>query len=160
MSVLSYGDVTIALCKTISFEMFNEKDPSNTDVLLNSVNLEDVSYFSSPGPTRDGVNKPEISAPGQWLIAPLGATASAGEVPLWTRLAGAEYAAMQGTSMAAPYVTGALALLLQKDPTIDWAEARRRLILSSRQDAFTKPCWNPRWGYGKINIRRLLEIEP
>ena len=43
---------------------------------------------------------------------------------------------------------------------LDWAEARRRLILSTRQDAFTTPCWNARWGYGKININRLMEIEP
>lgn len=67
---------------------------------------------------------------------------------------------MQGTSMAAPYVTGALALLLEKDAKIDWAEAKRRLIKSARQDAFTAPCWNQRWGYGRIHVARLLEIEP
>lgn len=139
---------------------WKSRDPSNPNVVLNAVNLEDVSYFSSPGPTRDGVNKPEIAAPGQMLISTLSSHASNEEVPLWTRLADADYAAMQGTSMAAPYVTGALALLLQKAPDIDWAEARRRLILSTRQDGFTRPCWNPRWGYGKMDIKRLLEAEP
>lgn len=71
-----------------------------------------------------------------------------------------EYAALQGTSMSAPYTTGVLALLLEKDPSIDWAEAKRRLIKSTRQDGFTTPCWNPRWGYGKLNVERLLTIEP
>jgi len=71
-----------------------------------------------------------------------------------------EYASLQGTSMAAPYVSGALALLLEKDPNIDWAEAKRRLIKSARQDSFTWPCWNARWGYGKIDVEKLLGVEP
>jgi subtilisin family serine protease len=67
---------------------------------------------------------------------------------------------MQGTSMSAPYVTGSLALLLQKHPTMDWAEAKRRLMKSAKQDASTQPCWNNRWGYGKLDVDRLLNIEP
>jgi hypothetical protein len=62
--------------------------------------------------------------------------------------------------MAAPYVTGALALLLEKEPDIDWAEAKRRLIKSVKVDQYTQSTWNARWGYGKINVERLLEIEP
>ena len=81
-------------------------------------------------------------------------------MPLWIRLPKIPYGALQGTSMSAPYVTGSLALLLQKDPTVDWAEAKRRLILSTRQDPFTTPCWNERWGYGKLDVDRLLRMEP
>jgi hypothetical protein len=62
--------------------------------------------------------------------------------------------------MSAPYVTGALALLLQKDASIDWGEAKRRLIKSARQDGHTGVSWNPRWGYGKLDVERLLTIEP
>jgi len=125
-----------------------------------AVNLEDISYFSSIGPSRDGHNKPEIAAPGQFLMAPLSADATISDLPLLFRHPNHPYAAQQGTSMSAPYVTGALALLLQRDPNIDWAEAKRRLIKSVRQDGFTLPCWNARWGYGKIDVRRLLTIEP
>lgn len=135
-------------------------DPANPNVLLNAVNLEDISYFSSPGPTRDGDNKPEIAAPGQWLLAPLSKDAILEEVPNWLRIDGAPYAALQGTSMAAPYVAGTLALLLEKEPRIDWAEVKRRVIKSARQDGFSKPCWNPRWGYGKLDALKLLTIEP
>ena len=125
-----------------------------------AVTLEDISYFSSMGPARDGDTKPEICAPGQWLIAPLSAQASEDEMPRFLRLPGEKYAALQGTSMAAPYVTGALALLLEKEGSIDWAEAKRRLIKSARQDGQTAACWNPRWGYGKLDLERLLTIEP
>jgi subtilisin family serine protease len=154
----SFSVITVASYATR--KQWTSRDPAQPEVVLGQVNLEDISYFSSPGPTRDGHNKPEIGAPGQWLVAPLSADAALGFVPEWTRLAGIEYAAMQGTSMSAPYVTGALALLLEKEPAIDWAEAKRRLIKSARQDSFTWPCWNARWGYGKLNLERLLTIEP
>ncbi len=135
-------------------------DPAMPNVDLDAVHEEDISYFTSPGPGRDGDNKPEIAAPGQWLISTLSKTASEDEIPQWCRLPGVPYAALQGTSMAAPYVTGALALLLEKDKTIDWAEAKRRLIKSTRQDGLTQTCWNSRWGYGKLDVERLLTIEP
>jgi subtilisin family serine protease len=136
------------------------RDPEYPEVIMDAVNLEDVSYFSSPGPTRDGNNKPEVAAPGQSLVAPLSGDATLEEMPTWLRLPDVPYAALQGTSMSAPYVTGALALLLQRRPDIDWAEAKRRLILSTHQDPFTTPCWNERWGYGKLDIERLLTLEP
>ena len=137
----------------------NPNQPDGT-ILLDAMNPEDISYFSSPGPSRDRHNKPEIAAPGQWLLAPLSSDAGAAEVPDWLRVPGHAYAALQGTSMSAPYVSGALALLLEKDGGIDWAEAKRRLIKAASQDEYTTPAWNRRWGYGKLDVRRLLSIEP
>jgi subtilisin family serine protease len=154
----AFSAITVAAYATRA--QWASRDPKMPKVDLNAIHLEDIAYFSSPGPTRDGDTKPELAAPGQWLISALSDKASDEEVPTWTRLAGVEYAAMQGTSMAAPYVTGALALLLEKDKTIDWAEAKRRLIKSARQDEHSASCWNARWGHGKLDIQRLLEIEP
>lgn len=127
---------------------------------LPAINLENISHFSSMGPTRDGQNKPEVAGPGQFLLAPLSKDASLGNTPNFTRVDGIPYTAMQGTSMSAPYVTGALALLLEKDPSIDWAEAKRRIIKSTRTDENTGVAWNARWGYGKLDVQRLLTIEP
>ncbi len=154
----AYSAITVASYATR--RAWTSVDPDLPDVELDAVNLEDASYFSSPGPTRDGDTKPEVCAPGQWLIAPLSQDADPREMPDWLQLPGRRYAALQGTSMAAPYVTGAVALLLEKNPTMDWAEVKRRLIKSTRQDRFTLPCWNPRWGYGKIDVARLLTVEP
>jgi subtilisin family serine protease len=152
----AFSAITVAAHATR--KEWTSQDPNSSSVTLDQVHLQDISHFSSPGPTRDGVNKPEVAAPGQWLISTLSHAASPEWVPAWTRIADIDFAAMQGTSMAAPYVTGALALLLEKEPTIDWSEAKRRLIRSTHQDGFTRQCWNPRWGYGKIDVKRLLEL--
>jgi subtilisin family serine protease len=154
----SYSAITVASYATR--KAWTSRDPSRPQIDLTATNLEDISYFSSPGPTRDGDTKPEIAAPGQWLVSALSSNADPNEMPLWLRLPNIEYAALQGTSMAAPYVTGALALLLEKDRTIDWGEAKRRLVKSTKQDSHTKTCWNSRWGYGKIDVDRLLTLEP
>jgi subtilisin family serine protease len=153
----AYSAITVASYATR--RQWTSVDPANHDVLLNGLTLEEASTFTSPGPTRDGANKPDVAAPGQLLISALSSAAPETEIPLWLRAEGGPYAALQGTSMAAPYVTGTLALLLHKDPTVDWAEARRRLVMSTRQDRFTQPCWNARWGYGKIDVKRLMEID-
>jgi subtilisin family serine protease len=112
------------------------------------------------GPTRDGHNKPEIAGPGQFLLAPLSSDANEDEIAINRRVPNRPYAALQGTSMSAPYVTGAIALLLEKDKNLNWSEIKRRLIKSAVQDKFTHPCWNARWGYGRLNVKRLIEIEP
>jgi subtilisin family serine protease len=154
----AYSAITVASYATR--KEWESQSLTQPHITLDAMNLEDISYFSSEGPTRDGQNKPEIAAPGQYLISTLSSAAQPIELPMEYRVKDIDYVALQGTSMAAPYVTGALALLLEKDGTIDWAEAKRRLIKSARLGAYTGPCWNPRWGYGKINVEKLLTIEP
>ncbi|MDJ0701017.1 MAG: S8 family serine peptidase [Woeseiaceae bacterium] len=156
----AFSAITVASYATRKQWPSREPNQSDGTFLLNAMNVDDISYFSSPGPSRDRHNKPEIAAPGQWLLAPLSSDASTAEMPNWLRVPGRAYAALQGTSMSAPYVTGALALLLEKDGNIDWAEAKRRLIKAASQDQYTTAAWNQRWGYGKLSVKRLLTIEP
>jgi len=63
-----------------------------------------VSLFSSWGPTDDGRIKPDLVAPGSQLNGDYGITSCA---------EGGGYVAMSGTSMAAPIVSGTIALLAQ-----------------------------------------------
>jgi subtilisin family serine protease len=158
MPATSYSAVTVASYATRN--EWKSRDPANPTIHIGSLELESLSSFSSRGPTRDGHTKPEVAAPGEWLLAPLSKDADLSELPLFTRASGIDYAALRGTSMSAPYVTGSLALLLEKDASIDWAEAKRRIIKSARQDVHTGVCWNPAWGYGKLDVERLLTIEP
>ena len=83
-------------------------DPGNAEevITVGSVHKENphsygVSYFSAKGPTGDGRRKPDVVAPGE-KIKSLGLASS-------RKIDGVE---MSGTSMAAPHVSGALALFL------------------------------------------------
>jgi subtilisin family serine protease len=160
----AFSAITVASFATRG--QWSSADPTLPQVTLDAVVPEDISYFSSPGPTRENLNKPDVAAPGQWIVSALSAAATEEAIPAWMRLPSGGYAVMQGTSMSAPYVTGAVALLLQKqkdkpdEPAMHWAEVKRRLIKSCRQDRYSTPCWNERWGYGKIDVGRLLTIEP
>ena len=115
-----------------------------------------ASPFSSRGPTRDGRWKPDLAAPGQYLTAAL---ADGSDLAAWAERARVadRLLSIEGTSMAAPVVAGALALMLQRDPALTTARARGILAERARHDAHTGPApWTPGYGYGKLDIGAVL----
>ncbi len=118
-----------------------------------AIQLGGIAHFSSPGPSRDERNKPEIAAPGQWISAALSSQIQAD--PTLVDPSG-QYRMMQGTSMAAPVVTGAVALLLEKFGPLTPREVLSRLVAACVSDVHTGVTWNPRWGFGKLQLDRIL----
>ena len=116
-----------------------------------SLELGVVSPFSSPGPTRDGRPKPEITGPGLYVVAPR--SLSVNEVPaLMVHDPG--YSASQGTSQAAPHAAGAVALLFQMKPELDAREIRS-LLISSALPGDPKgggTLYHGRWGFGRLDV--------
>jgi hypothetical protein len=108
-----------------------------------------ISYFSSAGPTRDGREKPEISAPGHEVRAAHSRTVT-GVVDKW------------GTSMASPMVTGAVAALMSEalhaGTSLDISDIRG--ILQSTANPSTpaggQPTWNNRYGAGRLNVKAAI----
>jgi len=120
----------------------------------------DIASFSSPGPTRDGRAKPDIAAPARLVISALSRNAVPDSRLL---LPDGVHWALQGTSMATPHVTGAIALLLQADPTLTPADVKRILGSTARQDSFTTRTYaggagTPAdwWGAGKLDVTAAL----
>lgn len=113
--------------------------PTSDDVL---------AWYSSKGPSLvDFVVKPDLVAPGTWIV-------SARAVSSWLDTAHHEltlqladykndparaaqdgaYYTLSGTSMAAPMVAGTAALMLQKDSTLSPATVKARLMKSAVKD--------------------------
>ena len=123
--------------------------------------LGDLTWFSSPGPRRDGVVKPDLAAPGQGIASALSGAAS---VPTGRILRDGRHWILEGTSMAAPFVTGAVALLLERNPRLTPEAARTLLVGAARADSFTRHPFdggpdgspNASWGYGKLYVPTAL----
>jgi subtilisin family serine protease len=124
--------------------------------------LGDLARFSSGGPRRDGLLKPEVTAPGLGIASAKssGATVASNRV-----LPDGVHMVIEGTSMAAPHVTGAIAVLYGSRPAMTPEELKQVLQTSSVQDEFTTrtygitdPAASPMhwWGFGKLNVRNAL----
>jgi subtilisin family serine protease len=99
----------------------------------------DLSSFSAEGPSRDGKQKPEVSAPGDGIVAANSGTGN-GTVT------------MSGTSMAAPHVTGVVALLMQAaGRPLTVAEIRQAVVGAARRNPPQGNAWNSRYGNGRVD---------
>jgi subtilisin family serine protease len=119
-----------------------------------------LAPFSSPGPTRDGRQKPDLVAPG----TAIGSTTSfdiphaCPGAPTASELLndGLNHRMLQGTSLSAPHVTGAVALLLQVRGALTPQEVTTYLRTHARADGFTGIVPSKDWGYGKLDLGDLI----
>ncbi len=161
-------DRTVGICATgdgcIAVASHVTRNSWSSDVgVMNDgqVVLGKISPFSSLGPTRDGRRKPDVSAPGQYVTAALADQSELASSDDRAQV-NARLVTIEGTSMAAPAVTGLIALMLQKKGTLDVAQARTILIQSVRSDAHTGPnnTWHPAYGFGKVDVLAALNKLP
>ncbi|MFO7447152.1 MAG: S8 family serine peptidase, partial [Ignavibacteriaceae bacterium] len=110
---------------------------------------DNISSFSSIGPRRDGAQKPDITAPGQAIVS---ATSSDITLNPLAVIADGNYHINQGTSMSAPVVTGAAALLLEQSPSLTASQVKNYLTDNAVTDTYTGVAPNTSWGYGRLNI--------
>ena len=118
----------------------------------------EISYYSSYGPDENGINRPDVCAPGSVVISSANRfDTEAPNLAYWQTPAfvdGEEYPYCPdlGTSMSAPVVTGAIALWMQANPNLSTANVREVLKYSSYKDSPVIHGDRQRWGYGKLDI--------
>jgi subtilisin family serine protease len=111
--------------------------------------LDGTAVFSAAGPNALGVLKPDLVAPGMYVVGAmseaadprrnggLGVFASQGRCgePDYECFVtdDRKHAVTSGTSMSAPLVAGAIALLFQRNPELTQAQARTLLQAGARQ---------------------------
>ena len=100
-----------------------------------------ISNYSGRGPTKECIQKPDVVAPGSNIIS------------CDSRLIkGTGYTSRSGTSMATPIVSGAIALLLEKYPSMTNKDVKLRLRGSCDDLGLPKS----QQGWGLLNLDRLL----
>ncbi len=133
--------------------------------------IDSLSTFSSHGPTLDDRTKPDIVAPGDIIISSINrfdeafdsrdiVSSTTFRHSLFHRDT-EYYGAMSGTSMAAPFVTGLMALCLQANPNLTYAQAITLLHNSAKTDSFTgvidPNTGSNLWGWGKVNVKGMVD---
>lgn len=133
---------------------------------LYNMKVGTISTYSSPGFRRDNFVKPEIAAPATYTISPLsndsvGMGRNADGTPDKANITDDGFhLAWRGTSASAPYTAGVIALMLQKNPSLDAVQIKEILKKTAMKDALTGPTPNPHWGYGKLNPIAALRETP
>lgn len=129
------------------------------------------AYFSAVGPTSTGALKPTLVAPGAFVGAARsqltdprssdGGTMFGGGLdctPVTTcKLLDEGYALASGTSMAAPVVTGAVALMLERHPGLTQPELLALLQAGSRPVAGVVGL-APQLGAGALDVVQTLQL--
>src|SRR3954466_5869891 len=89
-----------------------------------------VPSWSAYGKTMDGFSKPDVSAPGRYMIAPTPMDGSIAQtVP--DRVVSNGYIWMSGTSFSAPVVSAAAAQILARPPSFTPDQVKGALMLSA-----------------------------
>ena len=126
-------------------------------VCVGAYSLPDGSAasFSSRGPTRDGLEKPDLAAPGTRVVTASGL----GGLKDGNGLTYAATAVMNGTSAAAPQVAGIVALMLQLRPRLPAARICEILRATTRERrANPAAAWDSALGAGRADAAAALAM--
>jgi serine protease AprX len=113
--------------------------------------------FSAYGYTPDGFAKPDIGAPGRYLVGPVPASSTLAAQRADSIVAPG-YIQLSGTSFAAPVVAGAAAQILAAHPSYTPDQVKGALMVSAKPDAAAAP---GSLGVGEMQMgRAVLRLSP
>ncbi len=166
--------ITVGACENLRPEFNSEtygawwpndfpKAPLKNDPMAD--NPQQVVAFSSRGPTTDGRVKPDVVAPGTWILSTRSTRIAANNFGWGAYTPSHSYFFMGGTSMATPLTAGCVALLreyLRKKRGIARPTAallKATLIAGAVRlpgQAAAGALLDNAQGYGRVNVERSL----
>ncbi len=159
-----YGEVAAEQRRSKTGLMQTINDPGNADRAItvgathrDSPHTYGVSYFSSKGPTGDGRLKPDLVAPGERITSCATGSFRA-EIKRFVQDLDADVAAYldrNGTSMAAPHVSGAIAAFLSiRREFIQHPEEIKRIFMESAMTLRRERYFE---GHGMVDLMRAIQ---
>jgi subtilisin family serine protease len=129
------------------YAAFSVTDPGNSDAVItvgathgNAPHTYGVSFFSSRGPTGDGRQKPDLVAPGERIQS---------------TILDNDWGWESGTSMAAPHVSGAAAMLMARYSELIGQPRRiKRILCESATDLGRDRSFQ---GHGMLDVLRAFQ---
>ena len=119
------GIVTVVAAGNSGPNTYTIGSPAASDKAITVGAIADVgekgyfqTYFSSRGPTADRRIKPDVSAPGYYIMSVKSGTITG-------------YTEMSGTSMATPYTAGTVALMLDANPNLSTTQVKNKIMNTS-----------------------------
>jgi len=136
--------------------------PADSQVALGvgaTLSNDDISSFSSRGPTTDGRLKPDICAPGSDVLSVLSAY----------HMGDTDYRSLSGTSVSIPHVAALVAVLKAYDNSLEFDKVTEHLFQGAETETLItkgQTCGgipdnvfpNNVFGYGRINVVKSLII--
>jgi subtilisin family serine protease len=113
--------------------------------------IGEIAYFSSWGPTRDNRLAPIITAPGDLIFANRSYDIDNEDLDEEVMTEGGKLIGYQGTSMASPFTAGTIALMLQVNPNLEYADIVNIFEKTAVKDNETGSEASTTWGHGKLN---------
>lgn len=142
-----YVEIHTAQGLAAGYQSISITDPGNADSVItvgathrSEPHTYGVSYFSSRGPTGDGRGKPDLVAPGEKITS---------------CVLGDGIEEMDGTSMAAPHVSGGAALLLSRHRELMGQPARVKEILCQTATDLGRERFFQ--GHGMLDVLRAIQ---
>lgn len=119
---------------------------------------DQITPFSSKGPTRDGRQKPDVTHGGSMILSARSAQAGTQDAPVLPPTGSSHYMYMQGTSMSSPATAGAVALLKEANPTWTYADVLAYFRQHSQGTPvhLTPGTWDKSWGWGVVNLAQMI----
>lgn len=160
VSVPATATEVLSVASTVSRNELKNESLYGKMPKIDSLVIGNVSDFSSLGPTVNPGQtgqKPEIAAPGEWVLSALSYDAREKFEKLKMPRS-YDFVLLSGTSMAAPHVAGASALLFEKNPALRGQDVKRILCQATGPDIAEAQSPDNRRGYGHLNISRAIQL--